>query len=141
MFGLIPYTANLSRRGFTTPFTNEFFRSFFETPAPSAFKVDVLDRGDHYSLEAELPGVRKEDVQISVENGVLTISANTGTENEQQTDNYIYRERRYGSMQRAFSLEGIREDGISAEYKDGVLRLNLPKEIEPAPAKRLIDIA
>ena len=101
----------------------------------------MLDRGDHYSLEAELPGVRKEDVQVSVENGVLTISANTGTENEQKTDNYIYRERRYGSMQRAFSLEGIREDGISAEYKDGVLRLNLPKEIDPAPAKRLIDIA
>ena len=91
-------------------------------------------------MEAELPGVRKEDVKVTVENGVMTISANVNTENEQKADNYVFRERRTGSMQRAFSLEGVNEDGITGEYNDGVLRLNLPKLTETAPAKREIAI-
>lgn len=140
MFGLIPYTGNISRRGYTTPFTSEFFRNFFETDAHANFRVDVRDEGDHYAMEAELPGVRREDVKVSVENGVMTIIANTNAENEKRGDNYVYRERRFGAMQRAFSLEGIREDAITGEYRDGVLKLNLPKNAETAPARREIEI-
>jgi len=139
MFGLIPYT-NTVRRNYMTPFANDFFRSFFDTGTPTGFKVDVRDNGAGYLLEAELPGIRKEDVKVTVENGVMTISAATNTENEQQTDNYVFRERRTGSMQRAFSLEGINEDGITGEYKDGVLRLTLPKIAETTPARREIAI-
>ena len=123
-----------------TPFANDFFRSFFDTGTPTGFKVDVRDEGTGYLLEAELPGIRKEDVKVTVENGVMTISAATNTENEQQTDNYVFRERRTGSMQRAFSLEGINEDGITGEYKDGVLRLTLPKIAESTPVRREIAI-
>lgn len=139
MFGLIPYT-NTVRSNYMTPFANDFFRSFFDTGTPTGFKVDVRDEGTGYLLEAELPGIRKEDVKVTVENGVMTISAATNTENEQQTDNYVFRERRTGSMQRAFSLEGINEDGITGEYKDGVLRLTLPKIAEATPARREIAI-
>lgn len=139
MFGLIPYT-NTIRRNYMTPFANDFFRSFFDTGTPTGFKVDVRDEGTGYLLEAELPGISKEDVKVTIENGVMTISAATNTENEQQTDNYVFRERRTGSMQRAFSLEGINEDGITGEYKDGVLRLTLPKATETTPARREIAI-
>lgn len=143
MFGLIPYTRNITRRannGFMSPFNDEFFRSFFGNEPAAGFRVDVRDEGERFLMEAELPGIRKEDVKVSIENGVMTISANTNTENEQKGDNYVYRERRTGSMQRAFSLEGINEDGITAEYTDGVLRLNLPKLAENLPAKREITI-
>lgn len=138
MFGLIPYTN--TRRNYMSPFANEFFRSFFETGTPVGFKVDVKDEGSCYLMEAELPGVRKEDVKVTIENGVMTISVNTVAENEQQAANYIYRERRTGAMQRAFSLEGVNEDGVTGEYRDGVLRLNLPKLTENAPTKREIAI-
>lgn len=144
MFGLIPYTRNITRRNdrdFMNPFSDDFMREFFGTGNNVGFRVDVRDEGDHYMLEAELPGVKKEDVKVNVENGVMTISATANTENQQSNDNYVYRERRYGSMQRAFSLEGIREDEISGEYKDGVLRLNLPKLTENVPVKREITIA
>lgn len=122
------------------PFTGEFMRSFFDSPSPVAFRVDVKDEGSRYILEAELPGVSRDDVKVTVENGVLTISAATNTETGQKTDNYVYRERRTGSMQRAFSLEGISEDAIEGEYKDGVLRLTLPKLTENVPTKREIAI-
>ena len=139
MFGLIPYT-NTARRNYMTPFTNEFFRSFFEPGTPAGFRVDVKDEGAHYLMEAELPGIRKEDVKVTVENGVLTISAGVNAENEQRSDNYVYRERRTGTMQRSFSLEGVAEDGVTGEYRDGVLRLTLPKLTETAPARREISI-
>ena len=140
MFGLIPYTGAVRRSAFT-PFANEFFRNFFESPAQTGFRVDVADNGDHYMMEAELPGVQKENVKVSIENGVMTISATTGAETEQRAENYVYRERRCGSMQRSFSLEGVNEDGITGEYRDGVLRLRLPKRAESVPAKREIEIA
>ena len=140
MFGLIPYTNAMTRRNYMSDFTNDFFRNFFENGTPAGFRVDVKDEGDRYLMDAELPGVRKEDVKVTIENGVLTISANTNHESEQKNGNYVYRERRTGSMQRAFSLEGVNEDNISGEYKDGVLRLTLPKLTETAPAKREIAI-
>ena len=143
MFGLIPYTRSITRRNdrnFMNPFADEFFRSFFGNEPAVSFKVDVRDEGDRFTLEAELPGVKKEELKISAENGVLTISANASSENEQRTDNYVYRERRTGIMQRAFSLEGINEDGISAEYADGVLKLTLPKLAVERPSKREIAI-
>lgn len=143
MFGLIPYTSNITRRNnrsFMNPFADEFFRSFFANEPAASFKVDVRDEGDHFLMEAELPGVKKEDVKVGIENGVITISANATTENEQKNDNYIYRERRYGTMQRAFTLDGINEDSITAEYTDGVLKLNLPKLTEAKPDRREITI-
>lgn len=147
MFSMIPYRSHsFSRmpaaRDFLNPFSDDFFRAFFgDDRVGGSFKVDVKDEGDHYLLEAEMPGAQKDDVHIDIENGVMTISAELNQTREENKDNYVYRERRYGSMQRSFNLEGIQEDNITAEYKDGVLRLNLPKVAdEPAPAARRIAI-
>lgn len=137
MFGMIPYARGIARRDLMN--TNDFFRSIFDAP-PANFRVDVRDEGDRYVLEAELPGVKKEDVKVSVENGVLTIAAVSEAQTEQSAGNYVYRERRSGTMQRAFSIEGVREDEIAGEYSDGVLKLSLPKLTEALPARREIAI-
>ena len=151
MFSIIPYRTNrnVAPRGFFDEFSNDFFRPFFEGGFPAmmrterAMKVDVRDDGDRYTLEADMPGVSKDDVKVEVANGVLTISAEYNQEKEEkgEDDKYVYRERRCGSMSRAFNVEGIREDEISAEFKDGVLKLTLPKqEAKALPEARAIEI-
>ena len=145
MFGLIPYTAKLANRevnrNYLNPFSDDFFRAFFEgEPETRPLKVDVVDKGDHYLLEADLPGVNKEDVRVSIDEGVLTIAAETRQEKEEKDRNYVYHERRYGRACRSFNLDGIKESDIAAEYKDGVLKLTLPKATEPAPSAREIAI-
>ena len=146
MYNMIPYRGNSLSRGlmhdFMNPFNDDFFRSFFgDERGAASFRVDVKDEGDRYVLQADLPGVKKDDLHIDVENGVMTISAEMNETREENKDNYVYRERRVGSMRRTFDLEGIREEDIAADYKDGVLQLTLPKKEEaPAPASRRIAI-
>jgi HSP20 family protein len=84
--------------------------------------------------------VNKDDVHVSIDEGVLTIAAETKQEKEEKDKNYIYRERRYGRTCRSFNLDGIREEGIAAEYKDGVLKLTLPKAAEDVRTAREIAI-
>lgn len=142
MFGMIPYPMTLTHtRELPNLFSDEFTRAFFGN-APKTMKVDLKDDGDSYLLEAELPGMNKEDVRVEVEDGVLTISAETKSENEETQENtYLCRERTRVSAKRSFRLEGVREEEITGEYRDGVLRLTLPKETETHPARREIAIA
>lgn len=144
MFSIIPYRANHNmarreNRGYFEDFANDFFRPFFTDnfgmmAAQRPMKVDVREEEGRFILEADMPGLRKEDVKVEVHDGLLTISADYNHEDEKKNDegNYIYRERRCGSMSRSFNIEGIEESGITAEFKDGVLKLDLPK-CEPAP--------
>ena len=104
----------------------------------NAFRTDILDEGDHFTLQAELPGFRKEDLQLELKDGVLTISARHEETNEEK--NYLCRERRYGSVSRSFNLEGIDEEGIRAKFENGVLELILPKEKAAQPESRRIEI-
>jgi len=102
------------------------------------FRTDILDAGDHYTLQAELPGMNKEDIQLDVKDGLLTIQA-THEENKED-ERYLCRERRYGSFSRSFNLDGIDEDAISAKFENGVLELTLPKTVPPQPETRRIEI-
>lgn len=148
MFNMMPYNHNVAcrtNRGYFEDFANDFFRPFapiFNGEAMSArpMKVDVKDEGDHYLLEAEMPGVEKDNLKVEVKDGVMTISASYDQNEEKKEEKYIYRERRCGSMSRAFNLEGIREEGIEAQFKDGVLTLNLPKVEEVKPEAHTIEI-
>ena len=152
MFNMMPYRANQNmacreNRGFFEDFANDFFRPFFGDfgmmPAQRQMKVDVRDEGDKFVLEADMPGMKKDALKVEVNDGVLTISANYDETSEQKDDEkkYVYRERRSGSMSRAFNVEGIQEDGITAEFRDGVLTLNLPKQPEPEkPETHTIEI-
>lgn len=123
---------------------DEFFRgdiladdSFFGrdwTPA-----VDVIENNDAYVLKAELPGLNKDDVKITLENNVLTIRGEKKNEMEKKEGNFHRVERSYGMFERSFTIPGsIKSNDIDAQYKDGVLTLTLPKAEEAKP--KLIDV-
>ena len=106
-----------------------------------AFRTDIRDEGDHFLLEADLPGFRKEDIDLHLQDGVLTITAKRQEEQEEKKEGkYLCRERRMGSCARAFDVSGIREEDITAAFEDGVLKLTLPKQGEPVPQSRRIAI-
>ena len=121
-----------------------FFRTFFEPSdysAASVMKVDVQESDDAYLMEVDLPGVKQEDIDLSLDDGVLTIKANMNAESKEEKKNYIYRERRTGHFERRFNMEGIDEAKISADFKDGILTVNLPKLVpEKVETKRRIMI-
>lgn len=137
---MIPYT-NRNSSSLMDLF-DEFERSVFGENGRRlpAFSTDIRDEGDHYLLEAELPGFRKEDIDLDVKDGFLTISASREESGETKQGGYLCRERRSGSFSRSFNLDGIQEDGITASYNNGVLELTLPKRQEALPQSRKIAI-
>ena len=134
MFEMVPFDYRARR-----VLPNDFFGmdGFFGAP----FRTDVIDNGDAYELDAELPGMEKENIQLRVEDNTLVISAEQKTENDAQEANYLRRERTVSSYSRSFSLEGIDADNITASYVNGILKLNLPKQKPEAPEARYIAIA
>lgn len=99
--------------------------------------VDISEDDKEYAIQAELPDVRKEDVKVSVENGVLTISGERKFEKEEKNRKYHRVERAYGFFSRSFALPDAAEaDQVKADYKDGVLHVHVPKS-ERAKAKRI----
>jgi len=103
--------------------------------------TDVVEREHEYVVRAELPGVRKEDIDITVQDGVLTINAESKVEHEEKEgDRIIRQERRYGKYVRSMQLGAqIDQTRVAANYKDGVLELTLPKSEAVKPRK--IDVS
>jgi len=101
------------------------------------FKIDVQDCGNEYIVEAELPGVQKNEVNLDFEDGKLRISISKTEETEKNKKNYIHRERRYSSMVRNIFLEYAKPDGIVAKLDDGVLSITVPKQEKPENLKRI----
>ena len=96
--------------------------------------VDVLENDDAYVFSAELPGLKKEDVKITLKENLLTISGEKKFEKEQKDKNYFRMERNYGKFNRSFSLPtNVRAGDISADFSDGVLKITLPKAEEAKP--------
>ncbi len=95
-----------------------------------SMRADFKETDDAYILEAELPGFDKEDISVEYKNNRLWVSAKKEEETKEEKENYIRRERHYGEVSRRFWVTGIKNQEISAEYKDGVLKVTLPK-IEP----------
>lgn len=99
--------------------------------------VDIYDRGNDVVIHAEIPGMNKEDIDVRVENNVLTIRGQKERKGEVKEEGYFRTERTYGSFSRSFSLPTtVDVTKISAEYKDGVLTLNVPKA-EEAKARQI----
>ena len=140
MSSLIPY--RYTRNAIDPFFKDDFFRSFFRQgrEMSQSFRVDVRDEGDHFLMEAELPGMKRDQIHIDVDDGTLTISAEMKDENQREENNYVLSERRYGQMKRSFTLDQVDEEHISAEYTDGVLKLTLPKRNQPEITRRRIEI-
>jgi HSP20 family protein len=96
--------------------------------------VDLYEKDDHFMIKAELPGVDKKDIAIDLRDRVLTLSGERSYENEVKEENYYRRERSYGKFQRAFTLPAdVDSDKIKAEFKDGLLQIEVPKPEEQKP--------
>lgn len=145
MFGLVPFRShgNVTRKGDAF---DRWFDYMFEQPfgalnklhsGLSTFKVDVKDKGSFYELTAELPGVKKEDIELHYEQDYLTISANREEEKEEKQDNYVCRERHVGKIQRSFVISDVDESRIAASFQDGVLTVELPKLEGGKPVKQI----
>ena len=106
----------------------------------TSFRTDIREENDRYVLEADLPGFRKEDIRIDLEEGAMTITAERKSEQSEENSNYIRRERSYGSFTRRFGTEGIDTERMEASFTDGVLTLSMPKLLEPTPVSRRIEI-
>ena len=139
MYSMLPFGRSRSLDNFFDDFERSFFPENRRLPA---FRTDIRDEGDHYLLQAELPGFQKDDIDLHLKDNVLTIPAKheENTENKDKDGRYVCRERRYGTFQRSFDVSGIQEDGISASYDNGILQLTLPKEQQAEVQSRKIDI-
>ena len=125
------------------PYPFRGMEEFFGMPEhkmPAPFSVDVIDEGENYLLKADLPGFTKENIDIRVEDDLLSISAERKFEENEDKPDYVRHERFYGSYKRSFNLEGINADAIEASYNDGVLSLKLPKLPDEKPAPKTIEI-
>jgi HSP20 family protein len=105
--------------------------------------VDIYQSGDHeLVLKAELPDMTREDIDVTVDNGTLTIKGEKKFSNEVKEDQYHRVERRYGSFSRSFSLPPTVDPGrVAAEYKNGVLTVKLPMREDAKPRQIKVDVA
>lgn len=143
MFDMMPFDRR-NHFSMYNPFRDldNWERSFFDNMS-SGFNTDIKDKGDHFELEADLPGMKKEDIAVDIEGDCLTISAQRNSETEKKDDksNYLRRERSYGSYSRSFDISNVKSEEITGSYENGVLKLVLPKRNpETTPTSRRLDI-
>lgn len=126
---------------------NKVFDSFFGTPAMSGREdvwtpdVDIIEDKDSITVNVDIPGMKKDDIKVSVHDQSLTIRGERRYEKEDKDKNYHRTERMYGAFSRTFSLPSTVEgDKIKANYKDGVLKIELPKVEEVKPKEIPISV-
>ena len=115
-----------------TPFDffEDFSRNLFNDFKSNLIKTDIHETDNEYIVEAELPGISKDNIQVTYEDGVLTISGQqqTDTVDEDKKGKLIRSERSLTSVRRQYLLENVKEDEIKASYSDGILKVTLPKD-------------
>ena len=119
-------------------------RRLYGRNAKREMKTDVREKEDGYEIDMDLPGFKKDQVELSLENGYLTVTANKGFDKDEKDDKgrMIRQERYAGSMQRSFYVgDNMTEEDVKARFEDGVLHLNLPKkDAKKVPEKKTICI-
>ncbi len=120
---------------------NDFFSdSIFKTKNHESLypAVDILNEKDSVVLNVELPGLKKEDINLKIDERVLTIEGERRIENKENHENYYRQERRYGSFKRSFNLsDDILIDDVNADFQDGVLKLTLKKDNTKKELKKI----
>ena len=118
-------------------FWNDFAPNRRATNAPLRLGLDVIHKSDGYTVEASLPGFSADEIDVTVDDGVLRIAASKSSEETHDEGKYVVRERRSGKFYRAIRIpDGVEIDSATTAYKDGVLRIDLPKS-ESGQPKRL----
>ena len=147
MFEMIPFAKRNSVCGYN-PFREmenlerSFFGPFYGDNRMNAFRTDVQETDDAYILESDLPGFKKEDIDVQIQDDILTIRAerHAAHEDKEQKNNYVRVERSCGSFTRSFEVSGVDTDAVTAKYENGVLTLTLPKKAPEKPASRKLTI-
>ena len=150
MAGLVPFNrrnSSLARSG--TDFEDfynmldDFFSDSWTSPGRSllrdTFKIDIQETDSEYRIEAELPGIKKEEIDLGIEEDNLCISVNRNEEVNEDGTNYIHRERRSSSMSRRVRLVNAKLDETKAKLEEGILTVTIPKD-EKASSSLKIDI-
>lgn len=136
MAGLVPFNRRwgLGRSGFED-FYNMLDDFFGDTWLPvrslagDTFKLDIQENASEYCIEAELPGVKKEEINLELkDDGRLTIAVEREEDFQEAKKHYVHRERRYSSMQRSVYLRDAKSEGVQAKLQDGVLKIFVPKQ-------------
>lgn len=138
----------IKRRTQNPSLFEEFFRDFAPgffvqplhgDPLPTQIKVDVQERDDTFELQAEIPGVKKEDIQVEIDGNVVSLQAEIRQEDSKKEGRSIRSERYYGAVSRMVQLPGdVDESKAKAKYEHGVLRLVLPKKADARSQRRLM---
>ncbi|NCB00413.1 MAG: Hsp20/alpha crystallin family protein [Clostridia bacterium] len=150
MFELIPVnrrknlipSRNLFWQDMDTLF-DQFFNDSLLLAKPSenhGMRVDIKDTQDAYMIEAELPGISKENIDIKIQGNLLTLSVSQDEKAESTKESYLVRERHVRSLQRSFDVSAVDKDKISAKFENGLLALQLPKKEPVKPDSRKVDI-
>jgi len=129
---------------------NRLFNTFFDTPTGSVANggarrwlppMDLVETDDHFVLRADLPGLAEGDVNVELEDNVLTVSGERKAEHESRKEGYYRIERASGSFQRSLTLpEGVNAEAIEASFDKGVLEVRIPKPEERKPRKVAISV-
>jgi len=123
---------------------NRLFNTFFDTPTSGngtglrrwVPAMDLVETEDHFILRADLPGLGEDDVSIELEDNVLTVSGERGTEHDDRQEGFYRVERAYGAFSRQLTLpEGIDPDAVEAAFDKGVLEVRIPKPEQRKPRK------
>lgn len=145
MAGLVPFNR---RRAKNVPRSFEGFANmledFFNDDWPygrslerQTFKIDVQEDENEYVVEAHLPGVKKDEINLELNDDRLTISVERQENMEEEKKNYIHKESRYASMTRSVYLDGAKDDDIKAKLEDGVLKVTVGKDDERKKSKKI----
>lgn len=147
MFDLVPFGNNnngLRRRnsfeGMMDSFFNDDFFNGFPATFGKGFNVDLRETDSQYIVEADLPGVDKDSLDIYYENNYLTICAKKEDNVEDNSSEYVKRERSYGEFKRTFYVDNIDENSIDASFDNGVLNITMNKLDKDSSNRKSIDI-
>lgn len=127
----------LPSRLFTDDFWNEFDKP---VKLEKIMKCDIYEKDNNYVIEMDMPGVKKEELNLDIEKGYLTVSYEQKIDETEEEKKYIHRERHeYTNCSRRFYIGEVEEDNINASFKDGILTITVPKK-EKETTKKVIDI-
>jgi len=137
-----PFRTNSFQEQFNRLFSEAFDRSSEESSITTwAPAIDIFETEHELVVKADLPDIKPEELDIRVENNILTIRGERKFEKQVNENNYLRVERAYGSFSRSFSLANtVNSDAIKAEYKDGVLTLTIPKREEAKPKQIKVNV-
>ena len=122
-------------------YLDDIFEDFNKVAKTNQMKCDIYEKDGKYNIEMDIPGFDKQDIRIECQDGILSVTAEKKSDSEETSDDkkYLRRERFYGKVSRSFTFNDIKEEAISAEFNNGILKIVIPKA-DKTESKKVIEI-